>query len=85
MSQGIDRNSLSLSDYDKLSIDDRIRLAQDIWDSIAADCNPARDMPEWHQGEIDRRYEQYVKDGDKGRSWEEVRQRVLDRQCQRSG
>ena len=78
----VDRESLKLSDYRKLSVDDRIQLVQEIWDSIAADCTGTPKLPYWHDEELDRRFAEYLKDGDKGRPREEVKQAILERRCQ---
>lgn len=84
MPQSTDPQSLKLGDFRQLSIDDRIRLAQDVWHSIAEDPSAPAHMPPWHQQELDHRYAKYLQDGDKGRSWEEVRQSILERRCQRA-
>jgi len=39
---------------DRLPIEERLRLVEEIWDSIAADATPS-DIPDWHIAEIDRR------------------------------
>jgi putative addiction module component (TIGR02574 family) len=82
--ESVDRDSLRLSEYRKLSIDDRIQLVQEIWDSIAADSTGALHVPDWHDEELGRRYREYLKDGDRGRTWEEVKQAILERRCLRT-
>jgi putative addiction module component (TIGR02574 family) len=73
-----DRHTLKLAEFHRLSIDDRIRLVHDIWDSIAQDSAGAEELPESHAQELHRRYVEYLKDGDKGQTWEEVKQAILD-------
>jgi putative addiction module component (TIGR02574 family) len=37
----------------RLPVADRIRLVEEIWDSVASDAGVV--MPEWHREELDRR------------------------------
>lgn len=46
------------NEIDKLSISQRLMLAQEIWDSIAL-YNETLPMPEWQQKELDQRYIQF--------------------------
>lgn len=55
----------------KLPIEDRIRLVEDIWDSIAAD-QLALDLTQAQKAELDRRLDAFEKDGDVGREVSEV-------------
>ena len=55
----------------KLPIEDRIRLVEDIWDSIAAD-QLALDLTEAQKAELDKRLDAFEKDGDVGREVSEV-------------
>ena len=55
----------------KLPIKDRIRLVEDIWDSIAAD-KLALDLTQAQKAELDRRLDAFEKDGDVGREVSEV-------------
>ena len=54
-----------------LPIDQRIRLVEDIWDSIAAD-QAALPMTDEQKAELDRRLDAYESDGIKGREAREV-------------
>jgi putative addiction module component (TIGR02574 family) len=47
-----------VSEIKKLSIPQKLILAQDIWDSIALESGNLS-MPEWQKKELDRRYSQY--------------------------
>jgi putative addiction module component (TIGR02574 family) len=51
----------------ELPIEARIRLVEDLWDSIAADqqCLPLTDP---QRAELDRRLDAYEADGNRGRS-----------------
>jgi putative addiction module component (TIGR02574 family) len=55
----------------KLPIKDRIRLVEDIWDSIAAD-QLALDLTQAQKAELDKRLDAFEKDGDVGREVSEV-------------
>jgi len=55
----------------KLPIEDRIRLVEDIWDSVAADQS-ALNLTEAQRMELDKRLDAFEKDGDIGRETTEV-------------
>ena len=59
------------SNLRRLSLDERIRLVEDLWDSIAADQNALRLTPE-QQAELDRRIDTYEAEGLPGRPAEDV-------------
>lgn len=65
-------------DFTKLSIAERIQLAEDLWDSIPPE---GADLPltEAQKAELDRRLEDLEHDPDSGESWEVVRARLYDR------
>ncbi len=54
-----------------LSINDRLQLVEDIWDSIAADQKILH-LTDEQKIEIDRRLDAYLSDGHKGREAGEV-------------
>ena len=55
----------------KLPLDERIRLVEDLWDSIASDQNALPLTPE-QQTELDRRLDAYEANGVSGRPAEDV-------------
>jgi putative addiction module component (TIGR02574 family) len=55
----------------KLPIEDRIRLVEDIWDSIADDQS-ALDLSKAQRAELDKRLDAYEEDGEIGRDASEV-------------
>lgn len=55
----------------KLPLDERIRLVEDLWDSIASDQKALPLTPE-QKAELDRRLDAYEADGDSGRPADEV-------------
>jgi len=60
----------------RLPVEERLRLVEDIWDSIAA-TPAAVPVPEWHKAELDRR----LNEPEPGPSltWEEVRDKLRGR------
>ena len=55
----------------ELPLAERIKLVEDLWDSIAADQNALPLTPE-QRVELDRRLDAYEADGDNGRKAEEA-------------
>ena len=55
----------------KLPLDERIRLVEDLWDSIVSDQNALPLTPE-QQTELDRRLDAYEANGVSGRPTEDV-------------
>lgn len=54
-----------------LTIDQRIELVEELWDSIAAD-QAALQLTDEQRTELDRRLDAFEADGDPGRSSEDV-------------
>lgn len=67
----------SLSDVaiKQLSVDERLDLIGELWDSIP-DSIEELPVPEWHRDELERRLATADKDPDAAIPWEEVRQRL---------
>jgi putative addiction module component (TIGR02574 family) len=59
----------------QLSVPERVRLAQDIWDSLrpAADHSP---LTKEQEKLLDRRVEEHRRDPDSAVAWKEVRARL---------
>jgi putative addiction module component (TIGR02574 family) len=58
-----------------LPIDDRLKLIEDLWDSIDADA-AALPLPGWHRDTIDSRLEALDAGTSAGAPWSEVRERI---------
>jgi|EndMetStandDraft_9_1072997.scaffolds.fasta_scaffold02179_2 putative addiction module component (TIGR02574 family) len=58
-----------------LPLAERLKLIEDLWDSIAADPD-ALPLPDWHRAEIDRRLDNLDAGASEGASWDEVRRRI---------
>jgi putative addiction module component (TIGR02574 family) len=59
----------------KLSVSERIELAEAIWDTVVEEPE-ALPLPDSHREELDRRLEDLERDPDAGSPWEEVRARL---------
>jgi putative addiction module component (TIGR02574 family) len=60
----------------ELSVTERLRIVEDIWDSIAADSDKLGISDEL-RAELDRRMRSYEADPEAGVSWEELRDRLI--------
>ncbi|MGH7333596.1 MAG: addiction module protein [Candidatus Rokuibacteriota bacterium] len=65
-------------DFSKLSVAERIQLAEDLWESISEE---GADVPltEAQKVELDRRLKDLERNPDAGEPWEVVRARVYER------
>jgi putative addiction module component (TIGR02574 family) len=63
---------------DRLSVDDRIALVQEIWDSIAAEVEQAP-LTEAQRRELDRRLAAHEANPNNVIPWEEVKAKALAR------
>jgi putative addiction module component (TIGR02574 family) len=69
-------NIVSFSEILKLSISERIQLAEDIWDSIATEAE-ALPLTEAQCQELDHRLADAEANPGVGASWDEVKARLL--------
>lgn len=56
----------------KLSIQERLALVQEIWDSIADD-NECFELTDEQRQELDRRLQSFRENPSQGRAWEEIK------------
>ena len=56
---------------DKLGVEDRLGLLDEIWESVAQD-SAAIPVPAWHEAELGKRISAFEADTDRGRPFEEV-------------
>lgn len=59
----------------KLSLPQKLILAQDIWDSIAFERGNLP-MPEWQKSELQKRYMQYQQDELELHDWQDVHEEL---------
>lgn len=62
----------------KMSIPERIQLAEDLWDSVAAESE-ALPLTDAQKMEIERRLAEHDRDPESAISWEEVRRQLRQR------
>ena len=65
----------------KLSVAERIQLAEDLWDSIAADTGDIA-LTDAQRVELERRLADLQQDPDAGEPWSDVRARIEKRMAQ---
>jgi putative addiction module component (TIGR02574 family) len=66
-----------LNELMQLSVEDRLDLVQDLWDSIPAEKFPP--LSEEQMAELDRRLAEHERDPSRASPWEEVRARLWSR------
>ena len=68
-------------DFSHLSLEERLQLVEDLWDSIAesAEADRAFPMTEEFKAELDRRLEEHRRDPESAIPWEDVRDELLAR------
>jgi putative addiction module component (TIGR02574 family) len=69
-------NKALLKELMELPPEERLQLAEDLWDSVAAEEPPLTDE---QKRELDRRWEEHQKNPERGSPWEEVRARLWAR------
>jgi putative addiction module component (TIGR02574 family) len=67
--------STQLTDILQMTIAERIQLAEDIWDSIAA-VPEALPLTDAERQELNRRLELYQQNPDEGVPWDELKEKV---------
>jgi putative addiction module component (TIGR02574 family) len=68
--------SIDLAKVLALPIEERIRIAQSIWDSVV-EVPEAVELTDEQRDELDRRIKAYRADPTAGSPWSEVRKRIL--------
>lgn len=66
----------ALQELETLPVSERVQLVEDLWDSIAR-SNAEIPVPQWQKDELDRRKNNYLRNPDSGRTWDEVKQDIL--------
>lgn len=70
-----------LAELLKLSIADRLELVQELWDSIATDCErEPYPLSDEQRQDLERRLAEADADPTGGTPWQEVRERIRHRQ-----
>jgi putative addiction module component (TIGR02574 family) len=71
-------SEISKSDILRLSVPERIQLAEDIWDSVT-EVPESVELTAAETEELERRLKAYHEDPDAGSPWEIVKQRLRSR------
>ncbi|HXI11594.1 MAG TPA: addiction module protein [Thermoanaerobaculia bacterium] len=69
--------TLTKEEIGELSAAQRLELIDVLWDSLAPGDVP---VPEWHKRLLDEALDEYERDPDEGRSWEDVRDEIFLKQ-----
>ncbi|QCQ21185.1 addiction module protein [Desulfoglaeba alkanexedens] len=72
------KKKLTATDTLGLSIPERIQLAEDIWDTVAAEAESV-ELTEGEKKIIDERLEAYHQNPDLGSPWEDVYKRTVSK------
>jgi putative addiction module component (TIGR02574 family) len=70
--------SATLAEIKTLSVDDRLHLVQEIWDSISLEPEQL-ELTEAQEQELSRRLADYKENPNTGISWDEVKAQALER------
>ena len=70
--------AVTLSEVFSLPVEQRIRIVQAIWDSLASRPDEIPVTPE-QKAELDRCYAEYLANPDEGSQWADVKARLLAR------
>ena len=65
-----------LAELFKLSVEERLQLVEDLWDSIAADTETLPPLSQDQIAEIGRRLAEHEKDPSTALEWENVREEL---------
>lgn len=66
------------AEINRLSLQQKLLLAQDIWDSIAVEANNLP-MPEWQKNELEKRYGQYKQNQVRLHDWRQIHKELRER------
>jgi putative addiction module component (TIGR02574 family) len=66
-----------ISELTRLPIEQRLKLIEELWDSIDAD-DDTLPLPEWQRTELDARIDALEHGTSTGANWDEVRRRITD-------
>ena len=68
--------AITANDLLGLPVEERLRLVEDLWDSIA-EVPEAVELSDEQRKELDERLEQFLRDPEAGSPWKDVRDRIL--------
>jgi putative addiction module component (TIGR02574 family) len=62
--------------FDEFSSAEKLLLLEELWDHLAGELAEVP-VEDWQKRELERRYQEYVKNPSGSSSWSEVRERLL--------
>jgi putative addiction module component (TIGR02574 family) len=68
-----------LSELFAMSAAERIQLAEDLWDSVAADPERMPPLTDAQRSELDRRLQEHARNPGVALAWDQVRERLWSR------
>lgn len=68
--------SITVNDLLNMPVAERLRLVEDLWDSIA-EVPEKVELSDVQRKELDERLEKYHRDPEAGSPWEDVKKRIL--------
>ncbi len=68
--------SITVNDLLNMPVAERLRLVEDLWDSIA-EVPEKLELSDAQRKELDERLEKYHRDPEAGSPWEDVKKRIL--------
>jgi len=69
--------SITVNDLLNMPVAERLRLVEDLWDSIA-EVPETVELSDAQRKELDERLEKYHRDPEAGSPWEDVKKRILE-------
>ena len=66
----------AIQELETLPVSERVQLVEELWDSIAR-SNADIAIPQWQKDELERRKQNYLRKPDLGRTWDQVKQDIL--------
>ena len=68
-----------ISHLKSLPVAERLKMIEELWDSIDAEMADTLPVPEWQKEELQRRLEALENGTSVGMSWDEARQKITSR------
>ena len=69
--------TITVNDLLNMPVAERLRLVEDLWDSIA-EVPEKLELSDAQRKELDERLEKYHRDPEAGSPWEDVKKRILE-------
>lgn len=70
---------LTPDDIRALSVEERLQLIEELWDSLDEADAESLPVPDWHRQVVDERLATYERDPVAGRPWDKVKSDILSR------